>query len=70
MLQFKESIKIKDYNPDETNFDLLTLNIKVVISFVSNMYPRGIQFKNLSNVSKVTATSGTFCELSMTNWQS
>lgn len=34
------------------------------------MYPRGIQLRNLSRVSKVTATSGTFCELSITNWQS
>lgn len=48
----------------------LTLKIRVVISLVSKIYPRGIQFKNLKRVSRVTATSGTFCELSMTNWQS
>lgn len=49
---------------------LFTLNIKVVINLVSKIYPRGIQFKNLSSVSNVTATNGTFCELSITNWQS
>ena len=46
------------------------LNINVLINFVSNMYPNGIQLRNRSNVSKVTPTSGGFCELSRTNSQS
>lgn len=34
------------------------------MSLVSKIYPRGIQFKNRSNVSNVEPTSGAFCELS------
>lgn len=34
------------------------------MSFVSKMYPKGIQFRNLSNVSRLEPTKGAFCELS------
>jgi hypothetical protein len=38
--------------------------MSVLISFVSNIYPKGIQLRNLSSVSNVEPTSGAFCELS------
>jgi hypothetical protein len=41
--------------------------MRVLISFVSNIYPKGIQLRNLSSVSNVEPTSGAFCELSLKN---
>ena len=34
------------------------------MSFVSKIYPKGIQFRNLSKVSNVDSTKLAFCELS------
>jgi hypothetical protein len=56
------------YKTAETQINALpkehTLHMRVSISFVSNIYPKGIQFRNLSSVSSVDPTSGAFCELS------
>lgn len=41
-----------------------TLYISVLINLVSNIYPRGIQFRNRSKVSKVAWTKGAFWEFS------
>jgi len=41
----------------------LTLK-SVWISFVSKMYPSGIQLRNRSKVSSVASTSAAFCEFS------
>ena len=46
---------------------LRNLKMSVLISFVSKMYPRGIQLRKRRRVSNVTPTSGGFCELSNTN---
>lgn len=41
-----------------------TLYISVLINLVSNIYPKGIQFRNRSKVSKVAWTKGAFWEFS------
>lgn len=41
------------------------VEIKVGTSSVSKMYPNGIQFKNLSNVSRVTVIRLIFWELAL-----
>lgn len=46
------------------NFCMSTLYISVLINLVSNIYPRGIQFRNRSKVSKVAWTKGAFWEFS------
>lgn len=46
------------------NFCMSTLYISVLINLVSNIYPKGIQFRKRSKVSKVAWTKGAFWEFS------